>query len=181
MDARDSGKNVRVFFALWPSPHEQAALAAWQPGLRDLCGGKPMRADNLHATLVFVGGVAEHRLEALKLAGQEVQGRRFDLNFDGAHYWGHNHIVHAAPSHVPAVLEQLVKDLEQSLRRHRFRFDSHPRYQPHVTLLRHAKWRDAPLPQMRESRWRVESYALVQSVGGSEGVTYEPIARFSLA
>lgn len=181
MEIRDPGKNVRVFFALWPSPHEREALAAWQPGLRELCGGKAMRAENLHATLVFVGNVAEHRLEALKLAAQEVQGRRFDLNFDLAHYWGHNHIVHAAPSHVPAHLVELVRDLEQAMKRHRFHFDSHPAYKPHVTLLRHARWRDAPLPQMRASRWRVASYVLAQSVGAAAGVTYEPIAQFTLA
>lgn len=180
MDAGDSEKDVRVFFALWPHPGEQAALAAWQPALRDLCGGKAMREKNLHATLVFVGEVAPERLEALKLAAQELRARRFDLTFDHARYWGHNHIVFAAPTHVPAVLTQLVKDLEQTLDRHRFRFDGHGAYKPHITLLRHAKWHDAPLPEMKKSRWYVESFALVQSVGGADGVTYEPIAYFPL-
>jgi RNA 2',3'-cyclic 3'-phosphodiesterase len=180
MEPPDSARNLRVFFALWPAPHERAALAAWQPRLRELCGGKPMRADNLHATLVFIGGVAPHRMEALTLAAREVQGKRFDLDFDLAHYWGHNHIVHAAPARVPAPLIQLVRDLEQAMLRHHFHFDSHPAYKPHVTLLRRARWGDAPLPPMGESRWAVGDFALVQSVAGSEGVTYEPLARFPL-
>lgn len=180
METGDSGKNVRVFFALWPARGERDALAAWQSPLRELCGGKPMRVNNLHATLVFVGGVAPHRLEALKLAAQEVSGKRFELTFDQARYWGHNHIVHAAPSRVPDALAQLVQDLEQNLRRHRFRFDSHPKYKPHITLLRHARWRDTPLPPMRKSHWRVDSFVLVQSVSGDQGVNYEVIARFPL-
>ena len=180
MTTGDTERTARVFFALWPSPREQAALAAWQPGLRERCGGKAMRAANLHATLVFVGGVAAHRLEALKLAAQEVNGPKFDVAFDLARYWGHNHIVYAAPSRVPAVLPQLVGDLEHSLARHRFRFDGHPEYQPHVTLLRNAKWRDSPLPEVPPSRWRMESFALVQSVPGGDGVSYQVIAEFPL-
>ncbi len=180
MPTGEPEKNVRVFFALWPTQRERAALAAWQPALRELCGGKAMRADNLHATLVFVGGVAAHRLEALKLAAQEVRGNRFDLTFDLARYWGHNHIVHAAPAYVPPHLTHLVRDLEQAMLRHRFHFDGHPEYKPHITLLRHARWRDIPLPQMREARWRVESFALVQSVEGGDGVAYEVLEQFPL-
>jgi 2'-5' RNA ligase len=181
MTTGDTEGTARVFFALWPSPREQAALAAWQPALRALCGGKSMHAANLHATLVFLGNVALQRLEALKLAAQEVQGRKFEVAFDQARYWGHNHIVYAAPARVPAALAQLVGDLEQSLVRHRFRFDAHSEYQPHITLLRRAKWRDAPLPQMAPSRWHMESFALVQSVAGGEGVRYEVIAEFPLS
>lgn len=49
---------IRLFFALWPNDAERAALAAWQPPLLELCGGKAMRADTLYATLVFLGEVA---------------------------------------------------------------------------------------------------------------------------
>ncbi len=84
---------MRVFFALWPDDAERAALAAWQPPLEALYGGKAMRAETLHNTLVFLGNVAERRLEALKLAAQEAPGRAFALRLEEARYWGHNHIV----------------------------------------------------------------------------------------
>jgi RNA 2',3'-cyclic 3'-phosphodiesterase len=169
---------VRVFFALWPDTEERAALAAWQPALKKLCGGKVMRAETLHATLVFLGDVVQHRLEALKLAAQEVQGRPFDLTFNAAHYWGHNHIVHAAPGMAPPQLRQLVHGLEQCLIAHHFHFDKHPAYKPHVTLLRHAKWGDAPLPKMHEVKWRMEGFSLMQSVRNEEGANYLMLARF---
>jgi 2'-5' RNA ligase len=173
-------KSARVFFALWPNAKERTALTEWQPALKELCGGKATRPGNLHVTLAFLGSIMQNRLEALKLAAQEVRGEKFDLTFDLARYWGHNHIVHATPSAVPPQLPQLVRDLEQSLSGHRFHFDKHPEYKPHITLLRHARWSDAPLPRMREARWRVDSFALVQSLGGEEGVVYEVLEQFPL-
>jgi 2'-5' RNA ligase len=171
--------SVRLFFALWPGEGECAALAAWQPQLRDLCGGRAMRADTLHATLVFLGDVAVHRLEALQLAAQEVNAAAFGLRFDTARYWGHNHIVFAAPHDVPPQLAQLVHDLEQRLMKHRFRFDRRP-YKPHVSLLRHAKWDDAPLPVMPAVHWQMREFVLVQSLRDERGARYEVLARFPL-
>lgn len=172
-------KSVRVFFALWPDEAERAALAAWQARLHKVCGGSAMRAATLHGTLVFLGDVAQHRLEALQLAAQEVEGECFDLAFDVARYWGHNHIVYAAPHMVPPRLENLAHDLELSLIKHRFRFDQRT-YKPHVTLLRHAQWSDAPLPEMEKVVWRVRSFALVQSAPDEQGTNYSVLARFPL-
>ncbi|MBI5919464.1 MAG: RNA 2',3'-cyclic phosphodiesterase [Nitrosomonadales bacterium] len=143
----EAGRSARVFFALWPDATECAELAAWQPPLQQLCCGRVMRADTLHVTLVFLGEVAESRLEALKLAAQEVRGERFELSLDTARYWEHNHIVHAAPQYMPPALAALVGELEQRLRQHRFAFERRE-YKPHVTLLRHAQWMDASLPEM---------------------------------
>ena len=171
--------SARVFFALWPDDAERAALAAWQPPLHKLCGGRSMRAVTLHATLVFLGDVVLHRLEALQLAAQEVEGEPFDLAFDVAHYWGHNHIVFAAPHAVPPQLMQLVRALEQRLGKHHFHFDKRP-YKPHITLLRHAQWSDAPLPDMQRVTWRVRNFALVQSVSDEVGANYRVLARFPL-
>jgi 2'-5' RNA ligase len=128
---------------------------------------------------VFLGDVAAHRLEALKLAAEEVEGEAFELRFDSARYWGQNHIAYAAPSVVPAPLPRLVHDLEQRLRAHRFRFDSRD-YKPHVTLLRHAQWRDEPLPEMPADTWRAREFVLLQSSGDERGARYEVLARFPL-
>ncbi len=180
MTAAHPDKTVRVFFALWPSGKERAALANWQGPLHELCGGKATRPGNLHATLVFLGGVAEHRLEPLKLAALEVQGDKFELTLDLAHYWGHNHIVHAAPGLIPPQLPALVHSLEQKLTSHRFHFDKRPEYKPHITLLRHARWSDTPLPAMPKVTWSMGDFALVQSQGGEDGVVYRVLERFPL-
>lgn len=171
--------SARVFFALWPSDAERAAMAAWQPALHRLCGGRIIRADTLHNTLVFIGNIGPHRLEALQLAAQEVGGEAFRLPFAGARYWKHNRIVYAAPGSVPPQLARLVRDLEQRLAARRFEFDKRP-YQPHVTLLRDAKWGDAPLPGMSGAVWRIQDFALVQSVPDERGANYQVLARFPL-
>ncbi len=167
----------RLFFALWPGEAERAALAGWLPHLHKLCGGRIMRPDTLHATLVFLGGVPEHRLEALHLAAQETDFQAFELTLDHAHYWGHNHIVHAAPEATPPNLAELVDRLERNLRKHRFVFDERP-YKPHVTLLRNARWSDAALPPMPAVNWKFREFVLVQSLSDEQGARYEVLERF---
>jgi 2'-5' RNA ligase len=167
---------VRVFFALWPADAERGRLAAWQEKLKEM--GRVMRTDTLHATLVFLGEVASARLEALTLAAAEVRAARFELCFDEARYWGHNHIVYAAPASTPSALQQLVDELGDHLLQHRFKFEERE-YKPHVTLLRNVHWTDTPFPAMPKACWTVRDFVLVQSQGG--GANYRVLARFPLS
>ncbi|MGC2048591.1 MAG: RNA 2',3'-cyclic phosphodiesterase [Gallionella sp.] len=170
---------IKVFFALWPTASERSHLAAWQKPLKSLCGGRAMRGETLHNTLVFIGNIVQSRLEPLQLAAQEVSGERFELCFDAARYWGHNHIVYAAPVHQPKPLSQLVLGLEQNLARHGFMFDIRE-YRPHVTLIRNAHWTDEPLPAMQPVCWQLNDFALVQSVSHERLAGYRVLARFPL-
>ncbi len=172
-------KSLRVFFALWPADKERAGLAAWQPALHKLCGGRIIRADTLHNTLVFLGNIEAHRLEALYLAAQEAEGGAFELQFDTACYWKHNHIVFASPGRVPKQLEKLVHRLEHNLAVHGFEFDRRP-YKPHVTLLRNAKWSSDPLPEMEKVMWKMRDFVLVQSAPDEKGTNYRVLAQFPL-
>ena len=179
MSHRTDHPALRVFFALWPTAAERSHLAAWQAPLSRLCGGRAMRGETLHNTLVFIGDVDRSRLEALQLAAQEVSGEGFELCFDAARYWGHNHIVYAAPGHLPQQLAQLAGALGQNLLRHRFKFDDRE-YKPHVTLLRNAHWTDAPLPAMQPVCWQISDFALVQSAHQAGLADYRVLARFPL-
>jgi 2'-5' RNA ligase len=179
MSGENSTKVLRVFFALWPAEAERAALATWQQPLRQLCGGRLVPADNVHNTLVFLGEVEFERMEVLQLAAQEVRGAEFQLSYDIPRYWGHNHIVYAAPVTVPAKLMQLVNDLRKKMQQHHFKFDSRA-YKPHVTLLRNARWTDSPFPEMPQVIWKMREFVLVQSLSEGQGVRYEVLARFPL-
>jgi 2'-5' RNA ligase len=130
----------------------------------------------------YASNVSEAKLyglEVLQLAAQEADGEAFELCFDAARYWGHNHIVYAAPRHVPQQLLQLADALGRRLDAHRFRFDRRE-YKPHVTLLRNAHWSDAPLPALQPVCWRVADFALVQSVQRDGLADYRVLARFPL-
>jgi 2'-5' RNA ligase len=133
----------------------------------------------LHTTLVFIGAVKSHKLKALQLAAQAVGSNGFELCFDKARYWGHNHIVYAAPGHVPQPLTQLTNALERNLTAHRFIFDQRD-YQPHVTLLRNAHWSDKSLPAMSPACWQIRDFALVQSMSRDGLADYRVLARFPL-
>lgn len=171
---------VKVFFALWPTAIERDRLAAWQVPLKNLCGGRAMRGETLHNTLVFIGDVEQSRLEALRLAALEVSAACFELCFDEARYWGHNHIVYAVPGHVPQQLAQLVSALEQRLAMHHLKFEQRG-YKPHVTLLRNAHWTDAPLPEVHPVRWRAKDFALMQSMQQNGQASYRVLTRFALS
>jgi 2'-5' RNA ligase len=173
------GGIIKVFFALWPSASERSRLAAWQAPLVSHCGGRATRVETFHCTLVFLGDIAQSRLESLQLAAQEVHGQGFELRLSVARYWGHNHIVYAAPAEAPNLLGRLVTALEQSLSKHGFKFDQRG-YRPHVTLIRKAQWQDIPLPDMRQVGWHIDDFALVQSRSRHGVADYRVLARFPL-
>lgn len=179
MIAADLTKQARVFFALWPDTQAREAIASWQVPLSNIVGGRVQPAKNMHNTLVFLGAVPVERMENLRLAAQEVNGEIFQLDFNLARYWGHNQIVYAAPELVPPQLTKLVQALEQALQNHHFVFERRG-YKPHVTLLRHAKWSDTPLPPMQPVKWAVQDFVLVQTHGEDQGVHYEVLAHFPL-
>jgi len=176
----EKAPTVRLFFALWPNAAECAALSAWHSPLRELCGGRVMRTDTLHSTLVFLGDVEESRLDALRSIAQGSNTRDFELELTAAHYWGHNHIVYAAPEATPPQLAELVQELEAGLRKQHFHLEDRP-YKPHVTLLRNAQWSDAPLPAMPAVNWKFNDFVLVRSRRDEQGAPYyEVLARFPL-
>ncbi len=170
---------ARVFFALWPTEAESGALAAWQMPLKQLCGGRAVLGKTLHLTLAFLGGIEQIRLESLIRAAQEVRTEDFELCFDGAHFWGRNHIVYAAPDHVPPQLVRLTGALEQSLDTHGFKFDQHE-FKPHITLLRNARGTNAELNVMQPVHWQVMDFALAESVPQGGVMGYRVLARFPL-
>jgi 2'-5' RNA ligase len=171
---------IKVFFALWPDATERRQLSAWQVPLKHLCGGRTMRGETLHNTVVFIGNIERFRLEALQLAASEVNANAFELCFDEARYWGHNHIIYAAPGQVPQQLAQLVAKLGQGLTKHHFEFEERE-YQPHVTLLRNARWTDAPLPAMQPVCWKIRDFALIQSVQQNGLPDYRVLTSFALS
>ena len=135
-----------------------------------------MRADKLHATLVFVGEIDESILQELRRATHAVHADGFEICFDLADYWEHNHIVFAAPVNIPVQLQNLVRNLENSLAHCNVRFD-HREYKPHITLLRNARWNNTTFPAMQKVCWQVGEFVLVQSVQQE----YRVLERYSLS
>ena len=168
---------ARVFFALWPDDGVRDTLDVHAQQLHRGCGGRAMRRENLHLTLVFVGDVVAGRLDELKAVADAVRGPSFELVLDRLGYWRHNRIVWASPLTVPEALRDLVSGLESRLKRAGFEFDQRP-YAPHVTLLRDARAAGVWAPLRLD--WPVRDFVLVESAQGPRGAEYLVRARWKL-
>lgn len=168
---------ARVFFALWPDADVRAALHERAQQLHGGCGGRVMRRENVHLTLVFIGAVAPGQLDELQTVAGSIGGSPFELVIDRTGYWRHNRIVWAAPQHVPEALLELVGSLESGLQQAGFEFDRRP-YAPHITLLREARAPGGQAPLRLD--WSVRDFVLVESAPDSRGSAYRVVASWPL-
>jgi 2'-5' RNA ligase len=166
-----------LFFALWPDAAVRDHLYAAAQARHRECGGRVMRRDNLHLTLVFLGSVTHDKIPALDALARQLRGDAFALAFGTTGYWRRNRIVYAAPHAVPAPLLALVAALEKALTNAQFAFDQRP-YVPHITLIRDARV-PATLPPLAFN-WPVVDFTLVESGRDAKGVAYRVRARWPL-
>ncbi|BCT68667.1 RNA 2',3'-cyclic phosphodiesterase [Nitrosospira sp. NRS527] len=177
------GKAHRIFFAIWPDNDTQNQLVGLTKQLRleSLCGGRKIKAENIHLTLVFVGKVYPDRLEVLRDVADSVKRSvlpAFDLVIDEVRYWKHNHIVYVAPGKVPQELINLEKMLRDAISAAGFPLEQRA-YAPHITLMSNAFC--PALAELAEPvAWRVREWTLVKSEQTSNGSVYTPIGRWSL-
>ncbi len=162
---------MRLFFALWPDDEVRAGLERWSRELHALCGGRTTRPENLHVTLAFLGSVEEARVAEVERAAGEVAPRAVSLVLDQPGYWKHNRIAWAGASTVPPGLDAFVAELRSALARSRVGFDAKG-FVSHVTLLRDAREPKA-MPALDPIPWKVDGFALVQSVTLPRGSRYE--------
>jgi 2'-5' RNA ligase len=174
----ESADTSRLFFAVWPAPEVQRALAELARNAQPECGGRAVPAHNIHLTLVFLGDLARDRRAALESCASTVRGRRFNLTVDRLEYWRHNRILWAGSSACPDALQALVASLQDAVARAEFRIDRRP-YVPHVTLLRNA--RRAPAADGCPGvAWPVNGFALVESAPRERGRVYQVLRSWPL-
>lgn len=167
---------TRLFLALWPPRGVRRCLAAWATQAQAACGGRVMRADNLHLTLLFLGSVPSTQLPALQQHLDQVMCVPFTFQLSSLQSWRHNRILYAAPASAVPALEALAAGIRQAVAAIGIPFDAQP-FSPHVTLLRHIRQTCAPR-QMPPVTWQVNAFVLVESVTTPEGVRYRQLRRW---
>jgi len=167
---------ARLFFALWPDPGARASLAAMAGEVARRCGGRPVPAANLHVTLAFLGEVEPRAMPALQDAAAGVRGRAFELALDQLGAFARAGVAWAGCHRAPAALLELQSGLARRVRDAGVALDERP-FAAHLTLARRIRAPIAP-EAMEAVRWRVESFALVESVRG-EGA-YRTLAEWNL-
>lgn len=168
----------RVFFALLPSAAALDELELLTKAAMECCGGRCMRRDTLHLTLLFLGNVSERRLPMLVQAAGQVRTDDFEVILDWLGWWPHNRILwmgcHSVLSPHRRLFDALVGEMAQA----GFSCDARS-YHPHVTLVRDARCVDT-LPPCRTVGWRAYEFCLVESLLQATGARYRILERWSL-
>ena len=160
MDAKPA--TTRLFLALWPEPPVREVLRTWRDAWGWPHGASPVRDDNLHITLHFLGNQPSELVPAL-LEGLAVPFTPFRLDLGHPKLWPHG-IAVLEPHMEPDELLQLHANLGEALVRQGVGLETR-KYRPHVTFARRAV--NAVLPPDRPPlAWQVDSYALVESRRG---------------
>jgi 2'-5' RNA ligase len=167
---------ARLFFALWPDEAARAALAARSKEVALRCGGRPVPAANLHLTLAFLGEVDPGRVPALHRAARPGRTAAFELALDWLGAFARARVAWAGCGRPPEELIALQAGLALRIREAGFALEERP-FAVHLTLARRIRTPLAPEP-MEAVRWKVSSFALVESVRG-EGA-YRTLAEWPL-
>lgn len=176
-------RSRRLFAALYP-PHGQAqALASAAQGL-GLADVRPVPAERIHLTALFLGSVPERRLaavlESLQSAARGVRAFALDgLRWARLPERGPARLVAAAAPDCPAALSELVRRLAQRLGP---RGATAADFWPHLTVLRLPAPRDLDLPGDAASPPALDfaELALVESRLGPHGADHRRLVTLAL-
>ena len=176
---RQRVEQARLFFALWPDPAVQAALAEIGLELQRRLGGKPTRQGSIHLTLAFLGDVAGEKMGDVREAAARAAFEPFSFALDAAGCWNHNGVAWVGPRVTPEPLLRLADNLKQALVDAGFRVDGRP-YAAHVTVVRKARCKAIDLT-IAPVEWQVREFVLVRSELNAEGSRYSLIGRWPQA
>ena len=176
-----SGKNIRVFFAIWPEEKIREQLCSLPEKLELACCGRRVRAENVHLTLLFLGEIRANQLNMLCSAANKVREQSFDFIVDSVGYWKFNRLIYATAGEVPQRLLRLVHSLKVQMPTI-VSFENRI-FKPHITLVRKCNlnflpkslhYLDAPII------WPVKDWILVKSEKVRDRIVYTPINRWAL-
>ena len=171
---------LRLFFALQPTPEQNIALTAQVAPL--IVGAQPVRAENLHATLCFIGAVAPEKLDALRAVAASVRGSCAVLRFDTLEYWDGPKVVCATTSEESQSARNLAMALGEAAMAAGFTPDIKP-FRAHLTLARKVS-RDLSVafPQMLAPPTivRCDRFVLMESRREAAGSIYSAVDSWAL-
>lgn len=175
---------LRLFFALQPTATQSAALVARTAPIVEKLRGQRVPAENMHATLCFVGAVAEERLDALRAAAATVRAGALKLRFGQLEYWDKPRVLCATGSQESEAAHELARRLSEAAMTAGFAPDIKP-FRAHLTLARKVdaseaaklEWPRAFSPAMTV---RCDRFVLMQSRREEAGSVYSVLDSWPL-
>jgi len=171
-------KSIRIFFAILPNKFVQEQLAHQAEILEPICGGRKVKTQHIHLTLLFLGNVSTHRIETLQQVMKKVSAKKFAFSLEEICYWKQNRIIYIQPKQFPEELFSLVDSLRNVLSEAGFLFDKRA-YKPHITLIRKAT-HQTRTDLIKPIMWLVNEWSLIQSKQTDSGVDYIPLGHWCL-
>jgi 2'-5' RNA ligase len=179
MTATPTVPSLRCFVALWPDAAARDAIArmtaraqARHPAAR------PMRAENLHLTLAFIGSLPQTEVRALQPRVDDLPVVPFTWTLDRVGVFRGAQVLWLGGGPC-AALEELAAAVRALLDRAAVGYDRKP-FVPHVTLLRKLP-RTAALDAgalVAAIRWPVRKVRLVVSTPAPDGPRYRDAAAW---
>ena len=175
---------LRLFFALQPTHEQNTALTAQVAPLIAQLGTQPARAENLHATLCFIGAIEPARLDVLRAAAATLRGRPVRLHFDALEYWETPKILCATVSRDSSSATELSIALGEAAVAAGFSPDIKP-FRAHLTLARKISAAQAatvpwPLPLEPPTVMRADKFVLMESRRNDAGSVYSAVDSWPL-
>lgn len=161
----------RLFFALWPNATVRRNCAGIAKSIVR-SGEVPVPPDNLHVTLVFLGGVDAATEAALVQEASVIPVPCLCLAFDTLCFWSKPRILCLTAQQHEAELDAFVNELAVISGRLGIPVDER-RFSPHVTLIRKAK--SSRQLEFEPVIWRSSGFCLVESYSVPEGARYRII------
>jgi 2'-5' RNA ligase len=188
-DENEPARSARLFFALWPDPTMQAALAvaAASAVLEAQNAGSGVRRvppANFHLTLAFLGSVPLSRLaEVEEVAARYTQSSGLpdlpiEVVLDAIEHWRKPQVLVVTASETPPSAIAIAESLKRSLIDSGFSPDLKP-FRVHATVARKVRRVTHEL-RIEPVHWRFESLRLVESKTGPDGSSYRPILEWNL-
>lgn len=169
----------RLFFGIALPEESRQSLIKWRADTFADEAGRPVAAANLHLTLAFLGEIGAEKSRALQQMAGRIRQPAFTITLDDAGHWPRSGVVWLGPKQAPRGLLQLAGILRSQAARSGC-YQSPLPFHPHVTLLRNAT-QPVTLPP-RNFRWqfRVERFALFESVFSKGRTHYKMLADWEL-
>ena len=177
---------LRLFFAVQPGADQNATLVEAVAPLVAQLEAQRVPAENLHATLCFIGAVPEEQLPLLEAAAISVRGAVATLDFDRLEYWPQPKVLCAtsADDSGLAPLLDLAQQLGTASRAAGFTPDIKP-LRVHLTLARNVHGERAascewPMVLASPVSARCDRFALMRSDRGASGSVYSVVNSWPL-
>lgn len=177
---------LRLFFALQPGLEQNTSLVEQVAPLVARLGAQRVPAENLHATLCFVGAVAEERISLLKEVAAGIRGQVSAMDFDAIEYWEKPKIICATASDEAAAApaRKLAQQIAAAIIDAGFSPDFKP-FRAHLTLARkvlavNAATIEWPCTLTLPVRVHCDRFTLMRSDRGASGSIYSVVESWPL-